>query len=61
MRKELKLAIINFMFENDKEFQLVNATNEKFRQYIYDNFGNYCIGGEEVHEFILSVDKLLKY
>lgn len=61
MRKELKLDIINFMFENDKEFQLVNATNEKFRQYIYDNSGNYCIGGEEVHEFILSVDKLLKY
>lgn len=61
MRKELKLDIINFMFENDKEFQLINTTNEKFRQYIYDNSGNYCIGGEEVHEFILSVDKLLKY
>ena len=31
MKKELKKAIIDFIFEEEKEFQLHNATIEKFR------------------------------
>ena len=60
MRKDLKQAIIAYMFENDKEFQLVNKTTEKFRQYIYTPEGNYCFGGEEVSNFINAVDDLIQ-
>ena len=59
MNKELKQAIINFMFENNTEFQLINKTTEKFRQYIYDASGNYCFGGKAVHSFIQIADKLV--
>lgn len=52
MKKELKKAIINFIFDNDKEFQLHHAVTNKFRQYIYDSDGNYIIGGEDVSNFI---------
>ena len=60
MIKDLKQAIIAYMFENDKEFQLVNKTTEKFRQYIYTPEGNYCFGGEEVRNFINAVDDLIQ-
>lgn len=52
METELKKAIINFIFENEKEFQLANRTVEKFRPYIYDAHGNYLIGGQKVSTFI---------
>lgn len=52
MNKELKIAIVNFMFENDKVFQLTNTTTKQFRQYIYTPDGEYCFGGENVSEFI---------
>ncbi len=57
MRKELKKVIIDFMFENSNEFQLVNTTAEKFRQYIFTSEGEYCIGGKEVHEFISLISR----
>lgn len=60
MKKELKKAIVNFIFENDTNFQLNNATTEKFRPYIYDADGEYLIGGEEVSIFIKEAVKLLK-
>ena len=60
MRKDLKQAIIAYMFENDKEFQLLNKTTEKFRQYIFTPEGEFCFGGKEVSEFISSVDKLIQ-
>ena len=60
MRKELKKAIIDFIFDNEKEFQLHNATIEKFRPYIYDANGNYLIGGEDVANFISKAIKLLQ-
>ena len=60
MRKELKKAIIDFIFEKEKEFQLHNATIEKFRPYIYDANGNYLIGGEDVANFISKAIKLLQ-
>jgi hypothetical protein len=59
MKKELKQAIVNFIFEHDKEFQINNATTQKFRPYIYDADGEYLIGGKEVSEFITEVIKLI--
>ena len=59
MRKELKKAIIDYIFENEREFQLTNATVEKFRPYIYDADGSYLIGGEEVSRFIDEAIKLI--
>lgn len=59
MKKELKQAIINFIFENEKEFQLHNATKKEFKGYIYNSQGNYLIGGEDVANFIRDAIKLL--
>jgi len=60
MKTELKKAIVNFIFDNEKNFQLHNATTEKFRPYIYDATGNYLIGGEEVSIFVGEIIKILK-
>ena len=60
MKKELKKAIIDFISEKEKEFQLHNATIEKFRPYIYDSNGNYLIGGEDVANFISKAIKILQ-
>lgn len=59
MRKELKQAICNFIFDNENNWQLHIATLEKFRQYIYDADGEYLIGGKEVADFIEHAIKLL--
>jgi len=59
MNKELKKAIINYMFDNEKEFSLINSTTEKFRQYVYTPEGEYCFGGEKVSEFINMTEKLI--
>ena len=48
------------MVDNNNLFSLVNNTIEHFKQYIYLPDGNYCIGGFEVGDFIISVEKLLK-
>lgn len=60
MNLELKKAILLYMLENQNEFQLVNNTVEKFRQYIYTPEGEYCIGGKKVAEFVSASDKLIK-
>lgn len=60
MHIELKRAIFNYMFDNLNQFQLVNSTVEEFRQYIFTPKGDFCIGGKEVHDFIVNVDKLIK-
>lgn len=49
---QIKKAIIDFIFENANDFQLVNNTTDKFREYIYDTKGNYLIGGELISDFI---------
>ena len=59
MNKQLKQGIINFIFENEKVFQLQSITIGNFKQYIYNSQGNYLIGGEEVAEFIGKAVKLL--
>jgi len=52
MKKELKQAIVNFIFDNEKVFNLTNFTKEYFKEYIYTSKGEYLIGGEDVSEFI---------
>lgn len=59
MKTELKKVIIDFIFENEKEFQITNTTIEKFRPYIYDSDGHYLIGGGDVSIFIQEAIKLL--
>lgn len=56
---ELKKAIFDYMCGN-ADFQIVNNTVKKFRQYIYTPEGEFCIGGKKVHDFIVEVDKLLR-
>jgi len=59
MKKELKQSIINFIFDNERKFQLTNTTVNKFRPYIYDTTGEYLIGGEDVSKFIEQAIKLI--
>ena len=59
MHRELKLAIIRWLLDNENEFQRINDCSAKFKLYIYDPTGNYLIGGKEVHEFIKEANKLL--
>ena len=61
MNKELKQAIVNYMFNNATNFQNLNAAPNHFRQYIYTESGEHCSGGKKVHEFILLVDKLIEF
>jgi hypothetical protein len=60
MHKELKKAIVNFILDNEKEFQLNNLAISKFRPYIYDSNGDYLFGGQDVIDFITDAIKLLK-
>lgn len=60
MNKELKKAIMNYLIDNEKEFQIINTTIENFRQYIYTPDGRYCYGGQQVHDFIVNAVKLLE-
>lgn len=59
MNKKLKQAIVNYIIDNEKDFQLTNNTTDHFRHYIYTPQGDYLIGGEEVIEFIRDAIKLL--
>ncbi len=60
MHKELKKAIIAFIIDNEKEFQLPTSTVKQFKAYIYNDKGNYLIGGEDVYTFISNAIILLK-
>lgn len=59
MNIELKKAIVNYIFDNSNEFQIINATVKEFKLYIYNDKGNFLIGGEQVSEFISEAIKLL--
>lgn len=59
MQYSLMQHIFNFIIENRNEFQLHNATTQKFRAYIFDDQGEYLIGGEQVSEFISDAIKLM--
>ena len=59
MNTKLKQAIVNYIIENEKEFQLPNKTIATFSAYIYDKNGEYLIGGDDVIEFIRTAISLL--
>lgn len=59
MYKELKMAILNWLLENENAWQRVNACTEYFKPYIYNAEENYLIGGKVVAEFIKDADELL--
>lgn len=60
MHIELKKAILNYMIEHIKNFNLVNQATKEFNQYIYTPKGQFCIGGKDVAAFISSAEKLIK-
>ena len=57
--KELMKEIINWLFAHENEWQRINACIDEFRNYIYQDNGNYLIGGENIVRFIEKVDKLI--
>ena len=59
MYLELKAAIIQWLIDHQSTWQRVNECHKEFRQYIYDENGNYIIGGKCVSDFIEKADKLL--
>lgn len=59
MRRELKKAIIDWLYENHKDFSRVNSCTSAFSAYIFDSHGEYLIGGEDVANFIRAADKLI--
>lgn len=61
MKLELKQAIINWLIDNEKEFNRVNHCVDYFKEYVYDSEGNFLKYGigYEVHDFIVKADKLL--
>ena len=59
MNKELKKAIINWLLDNENRWQRINECIKEFREYIYNSYGNYLIGGQEVLNFIDEADSLL--
>ena len=59
MHKELKKAILKWLLENEHNWQRLNACTKEFRNYIYDDEGNYLIGGEDVSSFISEADDLI--
>ncbi|MDN6292526.1 MAG: hypothetical protein L0J35_05585 [Tetragenococcus halophilus] len=59
MHKELKKQIVSWLLENENRWQRVNSCSNEFSDYIYNQQGEFLIGGEDVYEFILEADKLI--
>lgn len=59
MNKQLQRVILMFLLDNPNEYQLHNATTREFNAYIYDDKGEYLIGGLEVADFVSNAIKLL--
>lgn len=60
MNKTLQKAIIDWIFDNLDEFQIVNRCKDEFKLYIYDDKGEYLIGGAQVAGFINQAIKLIR-
>lgn len=54
-----KKLVVDWICENADEFQIINACVENFKHYIYDDNGNYLIGGEVRYNFIVDACCLL--
>ncbi len=61
MKKELKQAIIKYIFDHIYSFQLHNNSVEEFRYYIYDKDGEYLIGGLDVRDFLTKAIELIRH
>lgn len=59
MYMELKIAILEWLRDNENRWNRVVDCFGAFRQYIYDNTGSYLIGGKDVKDFIVNADMLL--
>lgn len=59
MNRELKKAILDWLYEHPDAWQRTNACREAFRPYLYDYNGNWLIGAEEIDEFISKAAKLI--
>ena len=57
--KELMKEILLWLIEHQNEWQRIIACIDEFRNYIYQDNGNYLIGGENVVKFIEKADKLI--
>lgn len=57
--KELKKVIIEWLFVHENEWNRTNACIDEFRAYIYNEHGDYLIGGENVANFIKEAEKLI--
>ena len=53
---ELRRAIVNWLFDNENVFCRSNACSKNFKQYIYDDNGNYIIGGKDIQDYISTMD-----
>lgn len=56
---EFKQQVVEWICEHADEFQLINACVEHFSRYVYDENGNYLIGGEMRFNFIVDACRLL--
>ena len=59
INKELRKQITMYLLENEGVFQRLNNCIEYFRLYIYTPEGNYLIGGEDVANYIRTLDKII--
>ena len=59
MNIELKQAIVNYIFKNIYDFQIINSTIDQFKNYIYDKEGEYLIGGGDIAKFIKEANNLI--
>lgn len=59
MNRTLQKTIIDYIFDNLDNFQIVNATTKEFGEYIYNKQGDYLIGGAQVAGFITQAIKLI--
>ena len=57
--KELKKEIIKWLLENENKWQRLNSCKEEFRNYIYDDEGNFLIGGKDVSDFVREANNLI--
>lgn len=59
MNKTLQRAILEYIFDNIQYTSVHNQTTKEFKLYIYDDKGEYLIGGARVAHFITQALKLI--
>ena len=55
----IKRQILNWLLDNEHEFQRINVCHETFRNLIYDSQGEYLVLGADISSFISEADKLI--